>query len=91
MGLDVIEHVPVNVAVVDCSEDQGDLELIDAIKSSEPDVQVMMATETYSRAQEIDVRRLGAHYCVSNGEQNDSLYRFVAQAAGLSIPLSETA
>lgn len=92
LGLDVISHVPINIAVVDSSqEDQKDLELIGAIKASEPDVQVMMATPTYSREQEIDVRRLGAHYCVTNGEKNDSLYRFVAQAAGLSMPLSETA
>lgn len=51
----------------------------------------MVATETYSREQEIDVRRLGAHYCVTNGEQYDSLYRFVAQAAGLPPSWSETA
>ena len=84
LGLDVISHIHVNIAVVDSSsENMQDLELIGAIKASEPDVQVMMATSTYYREQEIDVRRLGAHYCVTNGEHYDNLHRFIAQAAGL--------
>lgn len=79
--LDLIVNTHVDVAVIDDRlPDMQVVDLVKNVKSTEPDINVILAASKHSIQQEIEARRGGACYCTIGPNEYDALYRFLLQA-----------
>ena len=82
--LDMIVSTPVDIAVIDDRlQDMQAVDLIRNIKSTVPDIIVILATFKHSIQQEIEARRTGASYCIIGPGEYDTLCQFLLQATAL--------
>ena len=82
--LDIIVSTPVEIVVIDDRlQDMQAVDLIRNIKSTVPDIIVILAAYKHSIQQETDVRRVGAFYCLIGPGEYDTLYQFLLQAIAL--------
>lgn len=82
--LDMIVSTPVDIAVIDNRlQDMQAVDLIRNIKSTVPDIIVILAAYKHSIQQEIEARRAGAFYCIIGPGEYDTLYQFLLQATAL--------
>lgn len=82
--LDMIVSTPVEIAVIDDRlQDMQAVDLIRNIKSTVPDIIVILGTYKHSIQQEIEARRVGAFYCIIGPGEYDTLYQFLLQATAL--------
>ena len=82
--LDMIVSTPVEIAVIDDRlQDMQAVDLVRNIKSTVPDIIVILATFKHSIQQEIEARRAGASYCIIGLGEYDTLYQFLLQATAL--------
>ena len=82
--LDMIVSTPVEIAVIDDRlQDMQAVDLIRNIKSTVPDIIVILGAYKHSIQREIEVRRTGAFYCVIGPGEYDTLYQFLLQATAL--------
>lgn len=71
----------VDIAVIDDRlQDMQAVDLIKNIKSTVPDILVILAAYKHSIQQEIEARRAGACYCIIGPGEYDTLYQFLLQA-----------
>lgn len=79
--LDMIMSTLVDIAVIDDSlQDMQAVDIIRNIKSTVPDIIVILAAYKHSIQQEIEARRAGASYCIIGPGEYDTLYQFLLQA-----------
>lgn len=82
--LDMIMSTPVEIAVIDDRlQDMQAVDLIRNIKSTVPDIIVILGAYKHSIQREIEARRTGAFYCVIGPGEYDTLYQFLLQATAL--------
>ena len=82
--LDMIVSTPVDIAVIDNRlQDMQAVDLIRNIKSTVPDIIVILATFKHSIQQEIEARRAGASYCIIGPGEYDTLCQFLLQTTAL--------
>ena len=82
--LDMIVSTPVEIVVIDDRlQDMQAVDLIRNIKSTVPDIIVILGAYKHSIQQEIEARRTGAFYCVIGPGEYDTLYQFLLQAIAL--------
>lgn len=83
-GLDMIVSNPVEIVVIDDRlQDMQAVDLIKNIKSTVPDIIVILAAYKHSIQREIEARRTGAFYCIIGSGEYDTLYQFLLQAIAL--------
>ena len=79
--LNMIVCTSVDIAVIDDRlQDMQAVDLIKNIKSTVPDILVILAAYKHSIQQEIEARRAGACYCIIVPGEYDTLYQFLLQA-----------
>ena len=79
--LDMIVSTPVEIVVIDDRlQDMQAVDLIKNIKSTVPDIIVILGAYKHSIQQEIEARRVGAFYCIIGPGEYDTLYQFLLQA-----------
>ena len=82
--LDMIMSTPVEIAVIDDRlQDMQAVDLIRNIKSTVPDIIIILGAYKHSIQREIEVRGTGAFYCVIGPGEYDTLYQFLLQATAL--------
>ncbi len=82
--LDMIVSTPVEIVVIDDRlQDMQAVDLIRHIKSTVPDIIVILGAYKHSIQDEIEARRAGASYCIIGPGEYDTLYQFLLQAIAL--------
>ena len=77
------EYMPVSAAVVDGRLDEA-LRQVRSVRTITPDLPVILVASTYSDQEEIEVRQLGAFYCMIGKGEYSELYRFLMRASELA-------
>ena len=79
--LDMIVSTPVEIVVIDDRlQDMQAVDLIRNIKSTVPDIIVILTAYKHSIQDEIEARRTGASYCIIGPGEYEILYQFLLQA-----------